>query len=174
MAMGMDVSARAPYVRSLSQLRKNQRPDKKSGKSGKKQPRPGDVRTFSLLPVYEVNTEEEKENMEVETASGLLPATIISPNCSHDCMSTTIEMAIKKAVAEVKKMEGELEDEEVDEDEDYDECDIDHFLEDALTKKTMMLLPRRPMMLLPRGLKMLLPRRLKMLLPRRLKLKMAA
>jgi hypothetical protein len=39
--IGMKVEKRRPYIRSLTQLRQNQRPDKKAGKSGKKSGRPG-------------------------------------------------------------------------------------------------------------------------------------
>ena len=39
--LGMKVVQRRPYIRNLTQLRRNQRPDKKAGKSGKKSGRPG-------------------------------------------------------------------------------------------------------------------------------------
>ena len=37
----MKMEKRRPYIRSLTQFRQNQRPDKKAGKSGKKSGRPG-------------------------------------------------------------------------------------------------------------------------------------
>ena len=106
-AMGMNLAPRAPYIRSLTKLRKNQRPDRNSGNSGKKAPRPGDLRTFSLLPVYDVNSEQEMEDIEIMTASSMAshPASMIL--CSHGgkCIDQIIEEVIDSSKEQMKSLE---------------------------------------------------------------------
>ena len=58
-----------PYIWSLTNLRRVQRPDKNAGKSGKKTARPGDIREFPLLPVYGVNDDETVEEMQMAIGS---------------------------------------------------------------------------------------------------------
>lgn len=154
-AMGMTLAPRAPYIRSLTKLRKNQRPDRNSGKSGKKAPRPGDLRTFSLLPVYNVNSEQELEDIEIMTASNLNSDPSLNILCSHGgkCIDETIEEVINVSkiqmqALEIKKyeikntkekknqyQEDEVEDLDSDVEEDFAEEDLSILLAAALNKK---------------------------------------
>ena len=67
--MGIPVQKARPYIRSLTNLRRGQRPDKNAGKRGKKTTRPGDVRELPLLPVYGVNDDETVEEMQMAIGS---------------------------------------------------------------------------------------------------------
>ena len=66
---GIQTPSTPSYVRSLSQLRKSQRPDKT--KSGRKVPR-----RFDLMPIHELNGPEETEDIQIELASRLPPSTV--------------------------------------------------------------------------------------------------
>ena len=152
-AMGMTLAPRAPYIRSLTKLRKNQRPDRNSGKSGKKAPRPGDLRTFSLLPVYDVNSEQELEDIEIMTASNLNSDPSENLLCSHGgkCIDETIEevinvskiqmQALEKKTCEIentkekRNQDQEVEDLDSDVEEDFAEEDLSILLAAALNKK---------------------------------------
>ena len=110
--MGMNLAPKAPYIRSLTQLRGRQRPDK--GKSGKKKPRLGDIRTFSLLPVHDVNTEEELEEIQVSVASSLEPTNTHSISYSALGMEEAIESAIRRGIREVEELSSHCQTEDED------------------------------------------------------------
>ena len=71
--MGIPVQKATPYIRSLTNLKREQRPDKNAGKSGKKSARPGDVREFCLLPVHVVNDDQTIEEMQMQVGSETRP-----------------------------------------------------------------------------------------------------
>ena len=86
-----------------------QRPDKHAGKSGKKKPRPGDLRNFSLLPVHEATTEQEREEIEVTVASNLISSADQTVSlCNDACIIDTIESVVRKGMDEVAQMEKSL------------------------------------------------------------------
>ena len=97
-AMGMELGPRKPFIRSLTALRRNQRPDKDTGKSGKKKPRPGDVRNFSLIPVNNIHSDEALEEIQVTAAANLDPVNISEGSCNTACMLSAIEEAIEKGI----------------------------------------------------------------------------
>ena len=100
--LGMNVNPKQVHIRSLSRLRVRQRPDKFAGKSGKKKPRPGDIRTFSLLPVSQLATEEEIEDMEVEVSSNLLSSASVVAFKNQN-IEYTIKNAIQKGITLLEK-----------------------------------------------------------------------
>lgn len=90
--MGMPVQQKTPYIRSLTTLRKVQRHDNKAGKSGKKGPRPGDVREFPLLPVISVNDDTTITNMQMAIGADA------NSEESQNNVSQTIEDVIRRSV----------------------------------------------------------------------------
>ena len=87
----MPVQQQTPYIRSLTNLRRTQRPDKHMGKSGKKGGRPGDVRAFPLVPVHDVNDDKTIEEMQMQ-----IGAKDNSENQNH--VNETIQNVIDEGV----------------------------------------------------------------------------
>ena len=91
----MPVQQNTPYIRSLTNLRRTQRPDNKAGKSGKKGGRPGDVREFPLLPVFSVNDDATVEEMQMNIGAELQPE---ANSGDQNNYSETIQNVISESV----------------------------------------------------------------------------
>ena len=74
------------FMKSLTQLRKNQRPDK--NKSGRKAPR-----TFDLIPIHELNNADESEQIQLDLA-------LSEPALPRSSVDDVIESVVQQAYSD--------------------------------------------------------------------------
>ena len=87
---GIPVKNTPVYMRSLTQLRRNQRADK--SKSGRKAPR-----KFDVLQIHELNSQEESQEIQLELASLISP---MPTSTVEDTIEAVIQAGIENTLAQ--------------------------------------------------------------------------